>query len=114
MMKTYNPNGLMSQLGMQATSALLLFATAAKACIVSNGNVLERQCTMAAAKKITSWTGGGLHAETDPATGQPSKCVAILQIRNGKWVREFPQLGSADDSGNGYHCYNPGLMTITR
>ena len=114
MMSTYNPKGLKAQLGMSATSALLLAATAAKACILSNANVLERRCMVVAARKITSWTGGGLHAASDPATGSPPKCVAILQVKDGKWVRVFPQLGSADDSGNGYHCYDPGLLKLAK
>jgi len=112
MMSTYNPKGLKAQQGMQGTSAFLLFATAAKSCIATNGGVLERQCVLTAAKKVTSWTGGGLHAVTDPASGLPSKCIAILQIKDGKWTREFPQLGSGDDSGKGYRCYDPGLMKI--
>ena len=113
MMSTYNSKGLKAQTGMQATSAFLLFATAAKSCIATNGGVLERRCVLAAGKKVTSWTGGGLHAVTDPASGLPSKCMAILQIKGGKWTREFPQLGSSDDSGKGYRCYDPGLMTVT-
>ena len=113
MMSTYNPKGLKAQQGMAATSALLLFGTAAKSCIASNGGVLERKCVLAAGKKVTSWTGGGLHAVTGPATGAPTKCITILQIKDGKWTREYPQLGSSDDSGKGYHCYDPGLMTVT-
>lgn len=110
MMQTYNPKGLKAQAGMQGMSAFLLFAKAANACIDSNGGVLERQCVVTAAKKITSWTGGGLHAETNPSGNAPSKCVVIVQVKGGKWTRTFPQLGSPDDSGRGFHCYTPGLV----
>lgn len=74
--KDYTPAGKnRTYLGVQAWSAWLLFATAAKSC----GNNLTRTCVYNAAKKITQWTGGGLHAETNPATGASSTCGLILQ-----------------------------------
>ena len=39
-MKKYNPEGKKAGLGLQSMSAYLMFATAAKACLESNGNVL--------------------------------------------------------------------------
>lgn len=74
--KDYTPSGKnRTYLGVQAWSAWLLFATAAKSC----GNDLTRKCVYDAAKKITSWTGGGLHAETNPSGGASSPCALILQ-----------------------------------
>jgi len=70
----YKPDGKkQTYLGLQAWSAWLLFAQAARAC----GNDLTRTCLYDNAKKVTSWTGGGLHAETDPASGKASPCFAI-------------------------------------
>ena len=74
--KQYKPGGKSNTyLGLQAWSAWLLFAKAAKAC----GNDLTRTCMYDNAKKVTSWTGGGLHATTDPGAGTSSDCYAIEQ-----------------------------------
>ena len=71
----YLPNGkAKAQLGLQAWSAWLLFATAADEC----GNTLTRKCVYDHAKKISSWTGGGVHAETNPASGKSSTCGTEL------------------------------------
>lgn len=113
MMKTYNPEGRVAGLGLQATSAMLLFVTAANACLDANGNVLERECVLAQGKQITSWTGGGLHAETNPSANVPPPCTIIMEVRDGKWTRLFPELGSSDDNGNGWHCDPAGVVQIT-
>lgn len=112
-MEKYNPNGKIAGLALQSFSAYLLFATAAKACAESNDNVIERECVLAEGKKITAWTAGGLHAETNPGQNIPSKCETLMQIQSGKWVRLYPERDSADDSGNGFHCYDEGVVQIT-
>jgi ABC-type branched-subunit amino acid transport system substrate-binding protein len=112
MMATYNPTGKLAGLGLQATSAYLLFVTAANACIDANGGVLERECMLAEAKKITSWTGHGLHAETNPAERKPPACSLLMVVENGKWTRLWPEIGSADDDGNGYNCGTLGLIEL--
>ncbi len=74
--KQYKPGGKSNTyLGLQAWSAWLLFAKTAKAC----GNDLTRTCMYDNAKKVTSWTGGGLHAMTDPGAGTSSDCYALEQ-----------------------------------
>ncbi|MFM8382814.1 MAG: hypothetical protein ACKOA6_12600, partial [Actinomycetota bacterium] len=113
MMATYNPEGRIAGLGLQATSAMLLFVTAANACLDANGNVLERECVLAQGKQISSWTGGGLHAETNPSANVPPPCTIIMEVRNGTWTRLFPEIGSADDNGNGWHCDPAGVVQIT-
>jgi hypothetical protein len=30
-------------------------------------------------KKVHEWTGGGLHATTDPGAGTPSDCYALIK-----------------------------------
>jgi Periplasmic binding protein len=113
MMETYNPDGKIAGLGLQATSALLLFATAASSCLAANDNVLERECVLAEGLKITSWTGGGLHTETNPGGGRPPDCGIIMEIRDGAWQRLFPELDSADDNGDGWHCDPGSAVDIT-
>ena len=74
--KQYKPGGKnKTYLGLQAWSAWLLFAKAAKEC----GNDLTRKCMYDNAKKVTSWTGGGLHATTEPGAGTSSDCFALEQ-----------------------------------
>lgn len=62
-------------LGLQAWSAWLLFARAARDC----GSELTRTCVYENAKKIHEWTGGGLHAPTDPGDNLGSRCFVLLK-----------------------------------
>jgi ABC-type branched-subunit amino acid transport system substrate-binding protein len=81
LMKQYNPGGKVALLGAQAVSAYLLFAQAATAC----GSNLTRQCLLDKAK-VTNWTGGGLHAATNPAANSGGTCYALITVQNGKFV----------------------------
>jgi ABC-type branched-subunit amino acid transport system substrate-binding protein len=112
MMDRYRPDGKRAGLGLQATSAYLLFAEAANACIDANGGVLERECVLAKGTEVTSWTGGGLHTETSPGSNLPPPCGIIMQVQSGEWTRVFPELGSADDNGGGWHCEDDGVVRI--
>jgi ABC-type branched-subunit amino acid transport system substrate-binding protein len=77
----YKPGGKnRTYLGLQAFSSWLLFAKAAKEC----GNDLTRKCVYDNAKKVTSWTGGGLHAEQNPGAGTSPTCFTMeLATPNG-------------------------------
>jgi hypothetical protein len=70
----YKPDGKnKTYLGLQAFSAWLLFAQAAKEC----GNDVTRKCVYDNAKKVTEWTGGGLHAKTNPNSGKAGECFLL-------------------------------------
>ncbi len=112
-MKKYNPGGKIAGLGLQSFSAYLMFAQSANECVKINNGVIERECVLAQAKKITSWNAGGLHTETNPSAGDPPKCGTLMQLQGGKWTRLFPILGSDDDNGNGWHCDEDGTVTLT-
>ena len=56
--------GKVAQLGAQAMSAWLLFAQSARDC--DRADDLTRTCVLEAAASTTDWTGGGLHAPTEP------------------------------------------------
>jgi ABC-type branched-subunit amino acid transport system substrate-binding protein len=72
----YLPDGKKNtNLGITAWSSWLLFAQAAKSC----GNDLTRTCFYDAAKKIHDWTGGGLHARSDPGAGTSTECFAVMK-----------------------------------
>jgi hypothetical protein len=76
MMERYNPGGKPALLGMQATSAYLLFARSAAAC----GSDLTRACLLEQARSVTDWDAGGLHAPTNPSAGTPSQCFVLLTV----------------------------------
>jgi len=104
MMASYKPDGRIAGLGQQAVSAMLLFVQSANACLDANDNVLERECVLAEAKNVTSWTAGGLHAESNPGSNEPPRCGLIMGVVDGTWQRVYPERGSADDNGNGWRC----------
>lgn len=78
--------GDISLLGTQTGSSFLLWATAASKC----GAELTRACTLANLKATDTWTGHGLHAETDPGGNHPSRCNIILHLVGGVYERVLP------------------------
>lgn len=62
-------------LGLQSWSAWLLFAQAARDC----GSKLTRTCVFDNLKQTHEWTGGDLHARTDPGKNTGSGCFLLLQ-----------------------------------
>ena len=79
--------GDMNQLGQQSASAFLLWATAAKAC----GSELTRECVGENLAEVTSWTGGGMHAEANPGENLPSECGMLLKLEGTSYVRVYPE-----------------------
>ncbi len=74
--KQYKPNGKsQAVLGYNSFSGWLLFAEAVKAC----GSNVTRKCVYDKAKATTSWTGGGLHAATNPSTDGPTPCYLVVE-----------------------------------
>ncbi len=80
--------GKKAVLGLQSTSAWLLFATLAKAC--DQDDDLTRDCILKGAREVTEWTGGGLHAPTSPGTNEGSQCWMVLQVKDGEFTRWAP------------------------
>jgi ABC-type branched-subunit amino acid transport system substrate-binding protein len=80
--------GKKALLGMQSTSAWLLFATLARDC--DQAGTLTRSCILEGAGKVTEWTGGGLHAATNPAENDPAPCQMVMEIKDGKFTRWGP------------------------
>ncbi len=75
-LKQYVPDADPEELGVQAFSAGLLFATAAKAA----GDNLTRETLYAELKKVHEWNGGGLHGTTDPGNNVPSSCFIMMKV----------------------------------
>jgi ABC-type branched-subunit amino acid transport system substrate-binding protein len=80
--------GKQALLGIQSTSAWLLFATLAKAC--DQDDNLTRSCILKGAEGVTDWTGGGLHAPTNPAKNEGSECQMVMEIKDQKFTRWAP------------------------
>ncbi len=80
-------HGKVALLGMQATSAFLLWAQAAQAC----GSDLTRQCVIDRLSQVHEWTGGGLHAPTDPGANMPSSCSLMLKLTGTTFAQFDPK-----------------------
>lgn len=78
--------GKRSLLGMQATSAFLLWATAAKEC----GSDLTRQCMVDTLSQVHEWDGGGLHAPSDPGGNESMSCAVVVELEGGTWKQTVP------------------------
>jgi len=81
-------DGKVALLGAQAWSAWLLFAQSARDCDLEDD--LTRTCVLEAAASVTEWTGGGLHAPTDPGANRGPECGLVLQVQDGAFVRYAP------------------------
>jgi len=101
--------GLTSQLGEQATSSFLLWATQAKAC----GSTLTRQYMINHLSKVTSWTGGGLNASGNPAKNIPPNCGLLMKLDNTKWVQAYPKKLGTFDCSSKYVAPNSGSVVGT-
>jgi hypothetical protein len=95
--------GKVSQLGQQAASSFLLWATEAKAC----GSNLTRQCMINDLSKIHSWTGGGLHAEANPGSNLPPQCGMLLKLTNTTWSQYYPTTQGQFDCSPQYLYHVP-------
>jgi len=80
-------SGKTSQLGQQAASSFLLWATAANSC----GSTLTRQCMLNYLSKVHTWTGGGLHASGDVGNNTPPQCGMLLKLTGTTWAQFFPK-----------------------
>ncbi|MFI6517643.1 hypothetical protein ACIBF1_18955 [Spirillospora sp. NPDC050679] len=87
--------GKVALLGMQAASSFLLWAQSAKAC----GSDLTRQCVVDRLAKVHEWTGGGLHAPTDPGRNKPASCALIVKLTGTKFEQVFPKSAGEFECG---------------
>jgi hypothetical protein len=102
-------------LGAQSFSAWLLFATAANDCAADNDNVLTRACVLEAAADIDEWTAGGLHSpgEPGPLGGTPGVCEMAIVVRtDGEFERLAPEIGSDEDDGDGFTCFEDSHVPV--
>lgn len=105
LMAQYNPDGKIASLGAQSLSALLLFAKAATAC----GSNLTRQCLVQQAQTVTSWTGGGMHGESNPGGNLPTPCFLVLKASASGF--EYDEKATAPNDGL-FNCDTKNLLTL--
>jgi ABC-type branched-subunit amino acid transport system substrate-binding protein len=85
--------GKVGQLGSQASSSFLLWATGVKAC----GSTVTQKCVFDAIAKIDNWTAGGLHVPMNPAKNQAPSCGMTVKLTGAKFERYEPASGFACD-----------------
>lgn len=101
----YGPDDVkIASLSIQSFSAGLLFAQTVRDCAADNDGRVDRECVVTTAKTYTEWDGGGLHAPGDLSDGVPPECGMLVVARDGTFERLFPEIGGAEDDGDGFHC----------
>jgi ABC-type branched-subunit amino acid transport system substrate-binding protein len=81
---------------MSSLVAAILFQEAAEKAVADSGT-LTRQSLLDALGSMTAFDAEGLIGPTDISTHQPPVCIVIAQVKNGKWVREFPKKAGTFD-----------------
>ena len=76
----------------QAWAAAELFGESVQKVVDEKGdNGITRASLLAATKTINAFDAGGMIGTIDVAARTPSNCVAITQVKGGKFVRVFPK-----------------------
>jgi ABC-type branched-subunit amino acid transport system substrate-binding protein len=72
-------------------AAGLALRDAANAVVKQSGtNGLTRKALLSALNNLTAFNGDGMFGTTNIGGRVPSDCYMIVQVKNGKYVREFP------------------------
>jgi ABC-type branched-subunit amino acid transport system substrate-binding protein len=72
-------------------ASTLLFAQVAKQVVKDHGvNGLTRANLLTALKNTHSFNGAGMYGTVDPGNKLSSSCFMILDLKGGKYVREYP------------------------
>lgn len=90
--------GKVGLLGAQATSAFLLWATAAKAC----GSELTPGCVLDNARQQTAWTAGGLQTAMNVGANEGPTCGMLVKPEGGTWVKAYPEGAELFDCDDRY------------
>lgn len=105
--------GTEASFGLDAYAAGLLLEHVVGKIVDADGpNGLTRAKVLAGLKDVHDFTANGLFGKTDIGAKQPSGCFVILQVKNGKFVRIYPQKAGAIDCGpdnlHQTHVVEPG------
>jgi ABC-type branched-subunit amino acid transport system substrate-binding protein len=103
----YLPDGKdKAYLGFQGFSAWLMFAKAAKEC----GAELTRKCVWDKVSNVTEWTGGGLHAPTNPKETSAAECVILTEATADGFV--VPD--DFETNTGKFQCDEANAFTLTK
>jgi ABC-type branched-subunit amino acid transport system substrate-binding protein len=109
------PEAQPEELGVQAFSAGLLFATAAKAA----GPQLTRANLVTELKKVHEWSGGGLHGQSDPGGNKATSCFLMMKVDSQSdkpgFKRYFPlpdKNKEIYDKGKGWSCPDDATIPL--
>lgn len=108
LLKATAPDTPATTLGVQAFSAGLLFATAAKAL----GSNLTRSGLLDQLHTVHQWTGGGLHPTQDPGANKVNSCTMVMTVKNSKFVQTFPT-GNSNDPTKSFACDPSAVVDVT-
>lgn len=98
----YSPNWTRASLVANSWSANLMFATTAKAC--AEEGEISRVCMLQKGQAVEDWDTGGLGLPVNIAEDTASLCSILMQVRDGKFQRLYPEKGGADAENMGMHC----------
>jgi len=102
----YKPDGKVEALlGYNSFSAWLLFATAVKEC----GSDVTRSCVFETAQGISDWTGGGLHAASQPGAIEYPRCGMVIEATPDGFV--VPDDFTTTDGL--FACDDDSVITLT-
>ena len=78
--------------GVQSWAATMLFRDVMKNVVKADGpDGITRAHFIEEARKIHDFTADGLVGPVDVGSNKQSGCFALLQVRDGKFVRVFPK-----------------------
>jgi len=95
--------GDISDLGIHAASAFLLWATATKAC----GATVTRACVLQKAAAVHDWNGGGLSGKADVGANAPSPCEAVVRLDKTQWTQAYPTAAGT------LHCETGNVQAVS-
>jgi ABC-type branched-subunit amino acid transport system substrate-binding protein len=91
-----------SAFGAQAWAAGLLFRDVAEKLVAANGdNGLTRAAFLEEAAKVRDFTADGMLGPTDVGGHKNNGCFALMQVKNGKFVRVSPKEKGTLDCSKG-------------
>jgi ABC-type branched-subunit amino acid transport system substrate-binding protein len=85
--------GDISDLGIHAASAFLLWAQSVKSC----DSTVTRDCVLKAASAVHDWDGGGMSGKADPGKNMPSPCESVVSLTKTTWEQVHPKEGGKLD-----------------
>lgn len=80
-----------SEIGLESWMAGRLFEEAFNRLLVVNPNAPKRSELITVANSIDAFTARDILPFTDPGGRVPTPCFALMVVREGRWVQEFPR-----------------------